>query len=340
MMSRNSARKVILDTDIGWMNDDCTAAMFALKSPDLEVMGITPIMGNFDLQWEVTCALRLLEVLGHDDVPVCPGFDRPLVHERSAYADQVWGGWATFKAFETIPPGMPKLQPDRRHASDFIAESILNHPGEVTILAVGPLTNLAVAVRKFPQIVEQVKEVVIMGGNIPVLPEGHGNITPFAEFNFWVDPEAARIVLRSGMPITLFPLNICRQTQFDRKYFDRLAGSESKYPQIASLFRDYLQSRFEDAELEKKSSLLYYGLYDHCVIGYAIKPELFAVTEMQVDVSLAPGTTYGACYGYKKGPYTSGVADSFPLNDGSKVIKVAYGVDFEALAELYVGTLT
>lgn len=340
MISQNSARKIILDTDIGWMNDDCTAAMFALKSPALEVMGITPIMGNFDLKWEVACALRLLEILSRDDVPVCPGFDRPLVHERTPYADQIWGGWATFKTFDTIPPGMPTRKPDPRHASDFIAETILNHPGELTILAVGPLTNLAIAVRKYPQIVELVREVVIMGGNIPVLARGHGNVTPFAEFNFWVDPEAARIVLHSGMPITLFPLNVCRRTRFDRKYFARLASSQSKYPEIATLFRDYLQIHFDDAELEKQFSLLYYGLYDHCVVGYTIRPDLFTVTEMNVDVSLAPGPTYGACYGYQKGPYISGVEDSFPLDDGSKVMRVAYDVDFEALAELYVSTLT
>lgn len=332
--------KVIMDTDIGWMNDDCTATTFALKSPALEVMGITPIMGNFDLKWEVACALRLLEILGHEHVPVCPGFDRPLVHERSSYADQVWGGWATFKPFDTIPPGMPKLKADPRHACDFIAECVLNNPGEVTILAVGPLTNVAVAIRKHPQIIELVKEVVIMGGNIPALPRGHGNITPLAEFNFWVDPESARIVLRSGMPITLFPLNVCRQTKFDRAYFDRLASAESKYPEIAALFRDYLLVHFEDAQLEKEFSLLYYGLYDHCVVGYAIQPDLFTVREMNVDVSITAGPTYGACYGYIKGPYISGVEDHFPLEDGCKVMRVAYDVDFAGLAELYVRTLT
>jgi inosine-uridine nucleoside N-ribohydrolase len=83
--------KVIYDTDIGWMNDDCMAAIFALKSPDIELLGITPVMGNFDLNYEMACALRLLELLDRNDITVCRGFDRPLIHARSDYADRVWG---------------------------------------------------------------------------------------------------------------------------------------------------------------------------------------------------------------------------------------------------------
>jgi inosine-uridine nucleoside N-ribohydrolase len=328
-----------MDCDIGWMNDDCTATTFALMSPDLEVLGITPVMGNFDLDWEVTCALRLLEILGRTEVPVCPGFDRPLIHERSPYADQVWGKWATLKPVTSIPPGMPSLQPDPRHACDFMIECVKQYRGKVTILATGPLTNVAVAIRKYPPFVEQVQEILIMGGNIPGLPRGEGNTTPTAEFNFWVDPEAARIVLRSGAPITLFPLNVCRVTHFDRAYFDRLASSESAHPEIAGLFRDYLQSHFDDPELDKREARLFYGLYDHCVVAYAIRPEIYKLTEMHVDVNIVQGPMYGACYGYQKGPYVSGVY-RFPLEDGSRAMTVAHDLDFEALVDLYIHTLT
>ena len=206
--------KIIFDTDIGWMNDDCMAAIFAMKSPEIDLLGITPVMGNFDLNYEMACALRLVELLGNDDIPVCRGFDRPLIHQRNAYADRVWGRWAVLEDVEDIPPGMPRLGADPRHAVEFIAETVLAQPGEITIVAVGPLTNVAVAMRMYPKIVAAVKEIVIMGGAIGRLPRGDGNVTPSAEFNFWVDPEAARIVMHSGANITLMPLNVCRRSYF------------------------------------------------------------------------------------------------------------------------------
>lgn len=296
-------------------------------------------MGNFDLDHEVACALRLLELVGRTEVPVCAGFDRPLIHERSSYADQVWGKWGTLQPVESIPPGLPTLQRDPRHAVDFIIECVQKYPNEVTILATGPLTNVAVAIRKYPQLVEQVREIIIMGGNIPSLPRGHGNITPLAEFNIWVDPEAAQIVLRSAAPITLLPLNVCRLTHFDRAYFDRLASTESNHPEIAKLFRDYLQVHFENPEVDRKNARLFYGLYDHCVVGYAINPDLYTVTEMQVDVNIVQGAFYGATHGYQRGTYSSG-AYQFPLDDGSRPIKVAHEMDFEGLVDIYIRALT
>ena len=135
--------KIIFDTDIGWMNDDCMAAIFALKSPDIDVLGITPVMGNFDLNYEMACALRLLEILGREDVPVCRGFDRPLLHERSPYADKVWGKWALLEDVHDIPPGMPHLQPRPTARRGLPDRNCLAHPGEITVVAVGPLTNVA-----------------------------------------------------------------------------------------------------------------------------------------------------------------------------------------------------
>ncbi|MCC6904821.1 MAG: nucleoside hydrolase [Anaerolineae bacterium] len=338
-MGGQERRKVIFDTDIGWMNDDCTAAMFALLAPELDVLGITPVMGNFDLNWSMACALRLIEILGRADVPVCRGFDRPLLHERDPYADRVWGKWATFEEVTSFPAGMPALQPDPRHAVEFIAESVRRYPGEVTLLAVGPLTTVAIAIRQYPEIIEQVQEVIIMGGAISTLPRGHGNITPAAEFNFWVDPEAARIVLRSGMPITLLPMNVCRQTSFARETFNRLTAPTSAHPAAARLIHDYLLRNFEDPAFDRENARLYYGMYDHTVVGYAINPGLYRSIDMNVDVSVIPGPDYGVSYGYEKGPYVSGV-DRFPLEDGSQAIRVVYDLDFPALVEMYVRALT
>jgi len=333
------AAKIIFDTDIGWMNDDCMAAIFALKSPDLEVLGITPVMGNFDLNYSLQCALRLLELMGHEDVPVCRGFDRPLIHERGAYADKVWGKWALHEPVKDIPPGMPRLQADPRHASLFIAETILAQPGEVTLVAVGPLTNVAMALRLYPDIARHVKEIVIMGGAIGRLPRGKGNITPAAEFNFWVDPEAARIVLHSGAPITLLPLNVCRRSHFSRALYQRIIDPASAYPEVAALYKQHIGPRFDDPELDRREPVLFYGVFDHACLGYVICPEIFTCVRMCVQVSVQPGLDYGVSHGYVKGDYVSG-EDALPLESDLGAINVVYDMDFDHLAELYVAAVT
>lgn len=333
------AEKIIYDTDIGWMNDDCMAAIFALKSPDLDVLGITPVMGNFDLNFEMACALRLLELLGHEDVPICRGFDRPLIHERSAYADKVWGGWAKLEAVDDIPPGMPTLQPDPRHAANFIAETVLANPGEITIVAVGPLTNVAIAIRMYPEIIGQIKELVIMGGAIGSLPRGDGNITPSAEFNFWADPEAARIVMHSGAPITLLPLNVCRRSYFAKSMYDRIISPSSDYPEVVDLFKRYIGPRFDDPEIDKKAPVLFYGVYDHACLGYVINPDIFTCKEMCVEVSVQQGLAYGTSYGYVKGAYISG-NETLPIENDLKPVNVVYDMDFDKLVELYVSAIT
>lgn len=333
------ARKIIYDTDIGWMNDDCMAAIFALKSADIEVLGITPVMGNFDLDYEMACALRLMEILGHEDIPVCRGFDRPLIHQRGAYADTVWGDWAKHEAVDDIPPGMPALRADPRHAVDFIAETVLSHPGEVTIVAVGPLTNVAVAMRMVPEIIDAVAEIVIMGGAIGRLPRGSGNVTPSAEFNFWVDPEAARIVMHSGAEITLMPLNVCRRSRFSRSTYQRIIDPKGDYPEVALLFRRYIGPRFDDPELDRREPLLYYGVYDHACLAWLIDREIFKCERMCVEVSVQQGMDYGASYGYIRGAYESG-NEALPIVGDIKPVTVAYDMDFDRLVDIYVDAIT
>ena len=331
--------KVIYDTDIGWMNDDCMAAIFALKSPAIDLLGITPVMGNFDLNYEMACALRLLELLGRRDVPVCRGFDRPLLHERSDYADRVWGRWATHQAVEDIPPGMPEIRADVRHAANFIGETVGKYPGDVTIVAVGPLTNVAVALKMYPEITDMVKEIVVMGGAIGRLPRGEGNITPSAEFNFWVDPESAQIVLQSGAPITLMPLNVTRRSYFARSLYDNIIAADNIYPEVRELFVEYVGPHFDDPALDAKEPILFYGLTDHACIGYIIQPDMFEYREMTVEVSRSKGLDYGTSYGYEKGPYITGNG-TLPMQNHLKPVNVAYDMNFDKLANLYLETIT
>ncbi len=326
---------LILDCDIGWLNDDATALVFAAKSSEIDVLGVTPVAGNFDLSNSVLTALKVLEEIRREDIPVCPGFSRPLLHERSAYADKVWGDWAKQVPMERLPGGLPHKAADRRHAVDFIGETILARPGEVTLVATGPLTNVAVAVRKYPEIVQKVRSVVIMGGNIPVLPRGSGNITPTAEFNFWVDPEAAHVVLRSGMPITLCPLNVCRLTSFRREYYDQIVSVGGP---VGSLYEHGLARHFSSLEVDREKPRLFYGLYDSVCIAYLLQPGLFKTLEMNVQVDVRHGPTYGATYGYVRGDYTPG-QQTWPLDDGAVRMKVVWDMDFESFADLWLRTI-
>lgn len=329
--------RVIIDTDFGWMNDDCINLLYALRLPQIEVVGVTPLAGNFDLTYATASALRILELMERSNVPVCPGFDRPLLHERDAYADQVWGQWAKDQMADTLPEGMPTIKPDPRHAIDFIGQTILENPGRITIIATGPMTNLAVAIRRYPEIVKAVRQVVAFGGAFAVLPRGAGNITPTAEFNFWVDPEAARMVTRSQIPLVLLTMNVGRRTKFKDSYLERILANDTV---IARLFRNFIAPRFEDSSLERgKGARLAYSFYSQLATSYVLRPDLYRITELFVDVDTTPGLAYGASYGYERGEYVSGVT-RWPLDTGSRPITVVYDVDFDATAEMVINALT
>ena len=329
--------KLIFDTDIGWMNDDCIAALLALHSPRIDLLGITPVMGNYDLKLEVAASLRLLEFTGKEDVLVCPGFDRPLLHERSAYADQMWGEWATHPATVELPCGLPQLAADPMHASDFIIEMVKAWPHEVTIVAVGPLTNLAVALRKAPEIASLFKSVVVMGGALQLYPDGWGNSTPLSEFNFWVDPEAARIVMRAGLPLHLLPMNVCRKTHLPRAFVERISHSTTAATGAATLFRDYTLPLFDEAGTQNH---LVYGLYDSSAIAYALEPGLFQTSRLCVDVITERGMQYGMSVGYSSGDRSIGHENiAFPVADAPPEVTVVHDMDFDGVVALYLAEI-
>jgi inosine-uridine nucleoside N-ribohydrolase len=165
---------------------------------------------------------------------------------------------------------MPEVQADARQAANFIGETVLKYPGDVSIVAVGPLTNVAMDLKLYPEIADNVKEIIVMGGGIGRLPRGEGNITPSAEFNFWVDPESAKIVLQSGAPMTLVPLNVTRKSYFARFLYDRIVSVDNKYPKVWELFAKYVGLYFNDPALDSREPILFYGLTDHACIGYII----------------------------------------------------------------------
>ena len=188
--------KVILDVDTG--TDDAVALMTAALSPDLELVGATTVNGNTTVDYTSENTLRVFDWIGMPEVPVYRGVDRPLVRTdvKRGMAERIHGDMLD------LPPvtNGATLQP--QHAVDWLIETYLASNGDIVLCPVGPLTNIAMAIQKEPRILDAIPEIVIMGG-----AHDHGNITPSAEFNIWLDPEAARIVVNCGRPIRMVPLD-------------------------------------------------------------------------------------------------------------------------------------
>lgn len=282
--------RLMVDADFGLMNDDAWATLLALRDPRAEVVGVSVVAGNFDVTSEYRNARHVLDRAGHADIPVLMGASRPLVHVRGPWEDSLWGGWARDAAEQGPDDG---VEPD---AVDFIIREARRHPGELTVLAIGPLTNLALAIRKEPALPSILDRLVIMGGSIDGLPNGGGNVTPNAEFNIWVDPEAARIVLRSGADITLVPLNATRLAKFEESDLRRIVGTDGP---VAELFREHVVPAYSEPPGTYGREALYeYGLCDPLTTACLLEPGICSTTPMFVDVETAPVLAYGATYGY------------------------------------------
>jgi len=218
--------RIILDCDPG--HDDAIALLLALASPELELLGVTTVSGNQTLEKTTANAIRVLDHLGRDDVPVAAGAPRPLVRERRVAAD-VHG--ESGLDGPDLPP--PARQPEPEHAIDWIAMTLAAAPSPVTLVATGPLTNVALLLARHPGL-EPRLEVVLMGGAI-----GEGNVTPAAEFNIWTDPEAAQRVFSSGLDLTMVGLDVTHRALLRQADVDRLAAAGSAGKLVADLYGFY-----------------------------------------------------------------------------------------------------
>jgi inosine-uridine nucleoside N-ribohydrolase len=209
--------RVIIDTDPGL--DDALALLLAMRSPELKIEGITAVAGNVPLTLTLPNALRMVEIAGRDDIPVAAGASSPLLRRlvTAAYAHGENGlGGAVFPE--------PKRKPVAEPAAEFIRQIVRKYPGEVDLLTIGPLTNIAAALNSDAELARMVRALVMMGGSL-----SGGNITPAAEFNIYVDPEAARIVFQSGIPITMVGLDVTRKTSLTDEHVRVLeANTESR----------------------------------------------------------------------------------------------------------------
>lgn len=203
-------QKVILDVDTG--TDDAVALMTAALSPDLELVGATTVNGNTLVQNCTENTLRVFDYIGKSEIPVFQGMHLPLVRQNIEQAIPATGIHGDFL---DLPPSRTKKQ--EQHAVDWLIETYMHSDGDIILVPVGPLTNIAAAIRKEPRILEKIPELVIMGG-----AHEHGNSTPSAEFNIWCDPEAARIVVNCGRPIRMIPLDATHRALVSREDCTRL----------------------------------------------------------------------------------------------------------------------
>jgi purine nucleosidase len=272
-------RPIIIDTDPG--QDDALAILLALASPELELLGIAAVAGNVPLALTARNARIICEVAGRPDVVVCAGADRPLLRPLVT-AENVHG--KTGIDGPSLPEPVMPLDP--RHAVDFIVETVMAaEPGRVTLCALGPLTNIALALSREPRLAARLREIVLMGGGYF---EG-GNVTPAAEFNIYVDPHAAAIVLGAGAPLTIVPLDCTHQALTSKKRVAAIRAIGSKVALVAASWLDF----FERFDQEK------YGtdggpLHDPCVIAYLLKPDLFSGRRVNVAVETNSELTLGA----------------------------------------------
>lgn len=271
-------RKIIIDTDPG--QDDAVAILLALGSAELEVIGITVVAGNVPLKLTEKNARKICELAGRPDIKVFSGAIRPLIRELVT-AEEVHG--KTGLNGPELPEPAMKLQD--KHAVDLIVETLMGEEsGTITLCPLGPLTNIALALIREPRIAPRIKEIVLMGGGFF---EG-GNVTPAAEFNIYVDPHAADIVFRSGIPIVMMPLDVTHKALTSAK---RTQAFRDLGTRVGNATADMLEF-FERFDEEK------YGtdggpLHDPCVIAYLLKPALFKGRHCNVSVETASELTMG-----------------------------------------------
>ncbi|MDM8168287.1 nucleoside hydrolase [Roseovarius sp.] len=274
-----TARKIIIDTDPG--QDDAVAILLALASPDeIELLGLTCVAGNVPLELTARNARMICELAGRTDIPVFAGCDRPLGRDLVT-AEHVHG--KTGLDGPDLPePAMPLAD---THAVDFLVDTLRGEPaGSVTLVPIGPLTNIAAAFKAAPDIVEKVQEIVLMGGAYFEV----GNITPAAEFNIYVDPDAAHIVFRAGAPITVMPLDVTHKALVTKRRNDAFRALGTPVGVAVAEMTDF----FERFDKEKYGSA---GapLHDPCTVAYLLNPDLFTGRHINVEIETTSPLTMG-----------------------------------------------
>ncbi len=298
--------RVILDTDIGTDVDDCLALALILASPELRLEGVTCVYGDVSLRARMV--LKLLRLRGRADVPVLTGADKPLLGLRPVY-------WAGHEGAGLLEPGDEALAPAAGHAADFIIRTVMEHPARIHLIAIGPLTNVALALLREPRLAERVAGLTIMGGAVRGTDSLH---LPYVEHNIRCDPEAAHVVLSSGAPATLVPLDVTTRVRIDPAGVARVrAGGTPFHAAVAEQIERY--PRFRDRGFT--------FLHDPLAVAALVRPDLVRLEALHVDVERAGRHAAGATLARA------------PAGDAPANARVALGVDAGRFEEFLVRRL-
>ena len=273
------AQKIIIDTDPG--QDDAVAILLALASPEeIEVLGITAVAGNVPLSLTEKNARIVCELAGRPDIPVYAGCDRPL-KRKLVTAEHVHG--KTGLDGPELPE--PKIKLQEKHGVDFIIDTILQEPeNSISLCPLGPLTNIASAILKQPKIVSRIKKIVLMGGAYFEV----GNITPAAEFNIFVDPDAAKIVFEAGIEMVVMPLDVTHKALVTEKRNEAFRQLKSPVGIAVAEMTDFFE-RFDKEKYGSSGA----PLHDPCVTAYLINPKIFSGKKINVEIETKSELTLG-----------------------------------------------
>ena len=314
------ARKVIIDADPGI--DDALAIFLALASPEIEVVGMTTVFGNAGIEITTRNALTLLEIAGHAAIPVARGAATPLAGPYLGAVAQIHGRDGQGNADLAEPAAAPVAM----SAAEFLCNAAANDPRQVTIVAIGPLTNLAAALRLRPDIAREVREVVIMGGNAFVA----GNATPHAEANIFNDPEAADLVFAADWPVVMVGLDVTHRAFLTNEAADKIMSAPSAASRHIAKALPHYQKFSEDAH-----QLQGVYLHDPSAVAYVIDPSLFTTRQAPIRVE-----TKGEARG-RTMPWTGAVGDPAGRAwEGRRSVEVCVDVDAPRLIALVVQRLS
>ncbi len=338
--------KLILDSDTGFAHpygkghmDDAAAILMLLNAEEVSLLGITEVSGNVWVDQGVENTLRLLEIAGHEEVPVFRGALYPLVLDVARFdtiekhaTGYTWRGalnpW--HKGPEHIEPPLgqsPKLKVQEINAVQYLLETVNKNPGEITILAIGPLTNLALAMRIDETFAAKIQHLVIMGGAFYT----GGNTNGAAEFNFWWDGEAAQAVLRSEAKISLVPLDVCLKTKYQKRQFDRIVASGNR----ASEFFQAIDTSFWKSNPQNLPTV-----FDAVAVAYLLRPEIFPdVKRRFVDIEVSHGLSYGQSLSFVKEELWEGRLDHRPPL-GTREMDIVFDVDTSKYDALFASLLS
>ena len=324
------SQRIILDTDPGV--DDAMAIFLALRSPELQLEAITAVSGNVPLSFTLPNALRLVEIAGRTDVPVAAGAAVPLLR-RLVTAAYVHGN----NGLGGVEFPEPKIKPVAESAVELIRRIVRANPGEITIAAVGPLTNIATLLKVDPSIAPLIKSFALMGGSL-----SGGNITPAAEFNFYVDPEAARIVFDSNVPILMVGLDVTHKVLLRESQVKILEAAQNPVSQAAAKIMRATMARIKPTNDETVVAM-----HDPLTVASLIDPSLITAKDYYVQIETTGEMTAGMSVGYYRGPVRRSppmdIGDNsgpVPTEEYRPNCKVAVGVDPDKFFNLLIPRLT